>query len=541
MKLNAKALRKRLNELKSQRTTWESHWREIADYMRPNRNDVQTTYYPGQKRNTQILDNTGMMATELLAGALHSMLMSPNMVWFQLKLKNVGGVDDDPLFNDEEVRKWLQESTHRMIDVFTASNFHTEAAEYLYDLCSICTAGLLVEEDDDHVVRFSAKPIKGLHVAENSKGIIDEVYREFEMTARQLIEQFGSKSLPDYIVDKYKSHSEMKFAVVHAIYPLSMDPDEKTSGGFKFISQYMVDELHGGRESIIKESGFNENPYIVSRWEKTSDEVYGRGPGVNALPEVRLVNRMTETIIKASQKVVDPPLQVPDDGYLLPIRTTPAGLNFYRAGTRDRIEPILNNARLDIGLETLEQNRQRIREAFYIDQLQLRVSDRMTATEVMQRTEENERILAPLLARQRHEFLKPLVDRVFNIMMRKNLFPEVPEQLVGRVVDVQYASSIARSQQASEVNAMMRTLELVLPVLQMKPEAMDLLNEDGYIREIFRRMNFPIDAINTTNVVNEIREGRAEAQQQMIEQQQAQQEAEVANKAAGAMKAVQGG
>ena len=54
---------------------------------------------------------------------------------------------------------------------------------------------------------------------------------------------------------------------------------------------------------------------------------------------IKMLNKMSEVTIRAAQKQVDPPLLVPDDGFMLPIRTVPGGLNFYRSGTRDRIEP----------------------------------------------------------------------------------------------------------------------------------------------------------------------------------------------------------
>ena len=129
-----------------------------------------------------------------------------------------------------------------------------------------------------------------------------------------------------------------------------------------------------------------------------------------------MVNRMSEVSIRSAQKQLDPPLMVPDDGFLLPVRTTPGALNFYRTGTRDRLEPLQAGAQNPIGLNMEEQRRNAIRSAFYVDQLQLNESPSMTATEVLQRNEEKMRLLGPVMGRLQSELLQPLIQRSFKLI-----------------------------------------------------------------------------------------------------------------------------
>lgn len=470
------------------------------------------------------------MSVQHLAGALHSELTSPNTQWFELVLRKNGAIDD-VLASKDEIKEWLQESSHRMNDVFNNSNFQTEIHQWYLDLVSLCTSVLLVEEDDDFVVRFAAKHIKNIYISENNKGIVDEVFREFEWNAANIVKEFGSNAVPDKIKKAFESGDSTLFKIIHAVYPNRVDKDGLDAGGkldnFAFISHYVVDCGASSYDELAAD-GFKEMPYIVSRWEKYSGEIYGRGPGFTALPEAKIVNKMTETIIMASQKIVDPPLQAPDDGFIMPLRTTPGGLNFYRAGTQDMIKPVFDNARLDIGFEALESHQLRIREAFYIDQLQLVQKDRMTATESIQRTEENNRILSPLLGRQHHEFLRPLIDRVFNIMMRRGMFSDPPPELEGIDIDVQYSSSIARSQRAGELNTMLRTLEALSPIASIKPEIFDWIDVDGFAHEVFRIMNFNQKAVSSEKDVEALRQGKIQAQEEMIERQRAQSDAGVA-------------
>ena len=157
---------------------------------------------------------------------------------------------------------------------------------------------------------------------------------------------------------------------------------------------------------------------------------------MSALPEVKTINVMTETMIMGAQKVIDPPVQLPDDGFILPIEVVPGGINYYRSGTSDRIEPLFNDTRIDFGFQALEDRRKRIREAYYVDQLQLQQGPQMTATEVLQRTEEKMRLLGPMLGRQQAELLRPLIDRVFEIMLRRGKIDakEFPAVIKGKKI-----------------------------------------------------------------------------------------------------------
>jgi len=170
---------------------------------------------------------------------------------------------------------------------------------------------------------------------------------------------------------------------------------------------------------IISIGGFREFPYVVPRYLKASNEIFGRSPGMMALPDVKVLNKMVEVGLKAAQKQVDPPLLVPDDAMMLPIRTAPGSLNYYRSGSRDRIEALNIGANNPLGLNLEEQRRKSIARAFHIDQLQIQESRTMTATEVAQRAEEKLRILGPTLGRLQSELLEPTIIRVFSIMLRK--------------------------------------------------------------------------------------------------------------------------
>jgi hypothetical protein len=269
-------------------------------------------------------------------------------------------------------------------------------------------------------------------------------------------------------------------------------------------------------------SGFQEFPFVVPRYLKASHEVYGRSPAMTALPDVKMLNEMSKTTIKAAQKQVDPPLLVPDDGFLLPVRTVPGGLNFYRSGTRDRIEPLNIGANNPLGLNMEEQRRTAIRNVFYVDQLMLQQGPQMTATEVIQRNEEKMRLLGPVLGRLQSELLKPLIDRAFNILLRREQFPPAPEFLSGQDIEIEYVSPLAKAQKSTELSSITRAIEILGSLANVAP-VFDYVNFDALTKHVAELVGMPQKLLKLQSQVNAEREAAAQAaeqQQQMAQMQQ---------------------
>jgi hypothetical protein len=258
---------------------------------------------------------------------------------------------------------------------------------------------------------------------------------------------------------------------------------------------------------------------------------------MTALPDVKMVNKMSEVTIRAAQKQIDPPLMVPDDGFILPIRTTPGSLNFYRAGTRDRMEPLNIGANNALGLNMEEQRRAAIRQAFYVDQLLLSTGPAMTATEVLQRNEEKMRLLGPVLGRLQAELLQPVIARVFALMLRQNLLPPAPEELQGQDIDIEYVSPLAKAQKLTDLQSVMRGMEIMLQVGQVAPVT-DFLDADGLVRYIAETTGIPATVLRSDEQVAEVRRQQAQAQAQQAQMQQAMMAAEAGGAMAPLVKAV---
>lgn len=521
--MNAKQIKEKVSFLKSERANWDQHWQELADYILPRKNNVISSRTPGEKVNQYLLDNTALQSNVLLGGFLHGLLTNPNSQWFEL-MTGIADID-----NDDEVRIWLQQTSRDILHTLNNSNFQTEIHEVYIDLGCFGTGCMSIEEDDDMLVRFSARPIQSIYIVEDNRGRIVEVYRTFKWDVRQIISEFGEEVLAksQELAKAHRTGDARKFEITHAVYPKNVAP--RLSGAKPWESVYILND----KEMELRRSGFREFPYVVPRWTKQSGEKYGRSPGMNALPEAKTLNLMVETTIKGAQKVVDPPLQAPDDGFLGTLRTRPGSVNFYRAGTQDFIRPIFNDARIDFGFQMIEEKRARIRESFFVDQLRLRDgTPQMTATEVEARIEQAFRFMGPVLGRMQAELARPLIDRVFEIMQRNELIAPPPSILEGRILDVQYSSMIAKSQRQGEAKSILRTIEQSSPFISADPSILDRINGEQALLLLARLNNFPQEILRSDREVETIRQQRAEQQQAQRQAQDASQTAENIGKAA---------
>lgn len=432
------------------------------------------------------------------------MLTNPATRWFDLRLAQPTALRGDPA-----ARLWLQGAGEALIEAFNESNLAPQLHELYLDLGCFGTGCLYVEADGGDL-RFSARHPAEIYVAENAHGLIDTVYRRFVFTARQAVQEFGAEALGARLRGAAAKTPDAEFGFVHAVFPRAeRGPGRGDSRNLPYASVYVsVDD-----QTVVSESGYHEFPYMVPRWAKVSGEVYGRSPGMTVLPDVKMLNEICRTTLRAAQKAVDPPLMMPDDGFLGPVRAMPGGINYYRAGTADRIEPLVSGGNIGLGLEIEEQRRALIRSAFFVDQLQLSGGPQMTATEVLQRSDERLRLLGPMLGRLQSELLRPLIIRSVGILGRAGRLPPAPPSLLGATLQIDYISPVARAQRAEEVQSMARAWEAVAPFAGANPEMLDLIDGDRLLRHVVDRLGAPFSVLRSAGAVAKIRRERRQAMQ----------------------------
>ena len=515
-------IKKRCANLESVRATWEDHWQEILDYVMPRKADVTFVRSRGEKRTEVLYDSTAITANNLLAASLQGTLTSASLPWFHLKLR------DTETNQNRDVQLWLEDSAKRMYEIFNESNFNTEVHELYLDLVSIGTGAIFVEEGskgfDKEGIHFNCLHIAEYFIQENINGKVDTLYRKYKLTARQAIQEFGEENVGEKILESVKEKPDKEFNFIHAVEPT--EDYERAVG--KSNTKLPVHSCHVCTEDkmVVRTGGYNEFPYLVPRWSKATGEIFGRSPSYNALPDIKTLNKAVEIGLKAWAKAIDPPLLVQDDGVIGRVRMTPAGITVVRHD--GAIKPLQIGSNWQITDMKENQLRTSIRQAYYSDQLQLQDGPQMTATEVQVRYELMQRLLGPTLGRFQSEFLNPLIERTFGIMLRAGALLPEPEVIQGQKIDVEYVGPLARSQRMEESVAIDRLYELAMNVVQVDPSIMDNINHDEAIRLRGDLLGVPKIILRARDEVEELREQRQQAQQAQQQAEQQQQAAQAA-------------
>ena len=514
------------NSMKSERTNWTDHWEDVLRYTLPQRNTVynRTT---GEQRGFRLYDSTPQHFVELLASALHSMLTNPSVKWFGLAT-GIPFVD-----RKTRVKKYIQEAVSIVHDVLNASNFQTEIHELYLDVASLGTGCLLIEEDERDIIRFLSIPIFQLVIRENHKGIVDTVGRSIKMSAEQAIQKYGEEAFGDKLHELTKDLTK-EIELIHLVMPRENAKREKLDAVNKPFGSYHIWKEH---EMLLKEDGFTRFPYVVPRWTKLGNEAYGRSPAMKTLPDIRMLNQMMKTTIRAAQKAVDPPWLMSHDSVLGRLNLTAGGVSIARQGLEDSVKPLQGSGRVDLGMEMINQVRQNIKQGFFIDQLQLGGSDRMTELEVNIRNDENLRLLSPILGRLHNELLDPLVGRVMQILIDKKKFPDNPPMELGKHdLKMNYRSQIAKAQTSNEGRVLSGFLAEVVQMASelQKPEILDKIDFDEVVSIKANLESIDLAIFKNEEDTEEAREARGQFNADQLDQQQRNLEADTAQKQAKA-------
>jgi hypothetical protein len=495
----------------SERSIFESHWREIAERILPRSNHFRVNRNPGDKMTEKVFDATANLALDRFAAAMESMLTPRTQRWHKLR------PIDPELSENPEVQAWMDQVTQILFSVRYSpkSNFASQANEVYVSLGAFGTGGMFIDDDPGKGIRYRSVHLSEMFIAENHQGVIDTVFRKFPMTARQAAQKFGTDNLSESIKAALEKSPDRRFDFIHAVQPnTDKKAGRKDYRGMDYYSCYV--SIDG--KNILAEGGYRAFPYAVGRYTTSPKEVYGRSPAMTVLPDIKMLNEMSKTVIRAAHKIVDPPLLLQEDGALQAFNLAPGSLNF--GGVNDQgqqvVHPLQTNARVDIGLEMMDQRRQIINDAFLVTLFQILVdAPQMTATEAMLRAQEKGALLAPTMGRQQSEFLGPMIERELDILAKVGVLPPMPQALIdaGGMVDVEYVSPLNKAQRAEEGVAILRTLESVTPLAQIDPSVMTVFDPEAIARELADINGVPAKVIRSKEAIQAMKDQQAEAQQ----------------------------
>jgi hypothetical protein len=453
-------------------------FQDVCDYVIPRKGNLFGKT-EGQKKTEKLYDATAINSNELLAASLQGSLTSPVIQWFNLTLS------DDRLNEDHLVSIWLDIVSKTIYQALNHSNFNAEIFEVYLDLGGFGTSCLFVDEAAGpnlfNGLIFDSLDIGEYVIDEDRDGFVDTVFRTWPLSARNAVAFFGPKApLSEKIKEAAIEKPELMFDFLQVVTPRGYS-GKFGADGMPFSSCWYEKE----KKTLIKESGYPEFPFMVTRWLKTSGELYGRSPSFTAMPDIKSLNKSQQLLFRAWGKSIDPPLLMLDDGVIGSVKLTPAGLNVVRS--MDALMALKNEGRFDVTQIEQEKLRQGIRRMYFTDQLQLQQGGpQMTATEVQIRFELMQRLLGPTFGRMMRELLTPLIRRVFGILMRAKVLPPPPPvlQKVGVAnIEIEFEGPLSRAQRSQDILAIERWFTVMAPVIQVDPTVIDILERDSIARD----------------------------------------------------------
>ncbi len=511
-------LEQRLGALQTERSDWEPHWRDLAEFILPRRARFLTTERNrGKAINTRIVDGTATLAVRTLASGMMSGITSPSRPWFRFVTRDPGLMEYGP------VKAWLFEVERRMREVLAAGNLYNALHTAYEDLGVFGTAALVVVPDDEDIVRAYALPAGSYYLANGARLAIDTLYRDMSMTVGQVVEAFGLDAASTTVRNLYDRGAYDQWVEVgHAIEPRrDRDPDKIDGRNKPVRSVYW--EKGGDGDKLLRESGFDRFPAAAPRWHVTGYDVYGRSPGMDALPDVKQLQLEQRRKAQAIDKLVNPPMVAPPTMQTGHANLLPGGLTYVDeigqgqgGGFRPayQVQPRLGEMAQDIA-----EVQARIRQAFYADLfLMLAQSDRrqITATEIEERRAEKMLALGPVLERLQDELINPVLDLTFEAMADAGILPPAPPELEGDELTIELSSMLARDQRVDAIIGIERMLGLTGNLAATSPEVIDKINADEVVDEYSQLIGVPPTIVRSDDEVARIRQSRQ--QQQAVDQ-----------------------
>jgi hypothetical protein len=528
------------SQLRANRTSYESHYRELDEYIRPGRVRFQTSdANRGQKNMSRIINSTGTIAHRNARSGLHSGMTSPARPWCQLTTPDPELADYGP------VKAWLYTCTQRINSIFLRSNLYNSLPTLYGDQLQFGIGAMLIDELEaktdkkGELIRTYTYRPGSYWIALDDQLRLNTWMREYSMTVQQLVTKFGdSKAGPDSRWQNFsrtvqnlwdKGDFEATVEVMHTVHPNHAWDDAYYEAKYKAFRSCSYEkgssEQRDGEPVYLLESGYDEFPIVAPRWDVAGEDVYGRGPGMDALPDIKALQTYEKKKARALEKMIDPALTGPaklanTKVSLMAGDVTAVDAREGQQGLRPIHETKVNLS--DITNDIREHER-RIKSAFYEDLFlmidQMEGVQPRNQLEMMERKEEKMIMLGPVLERENDELFDPLVYRVFKIMERKGLLPPRPPEMAGQMPRIEYTSVMQQAQKLIGASGVERFAAFVGNMAGVDPGVLDKWNRDETVDVYGEMYGVPPNLVVPTD---QAMEARAQKAQQAAAQQAAE-------------------
>jgi hypothetical protein len=490
--VDGKFLSDQHSKLKSARATLDNHCQEVSELVIPmlaqfgmTASGVDAT--KGDKRTQKLMEGTAPLALDRYASAIEGFLVPRGERWSKLTTNNKA------LNRIARVKQYFDDVNDTLFGVRydTRAGFQSQMHECLIGIGSVGTAGLFV----DSAIRqasngalsagtaYRSIPLLNLWGSEGTTGQWDKVHREWRWSARNCVATF-KEDTPEEIRKAYEKDPEQEFTLLHVVCPNQDYRIGKLGpAGMRYASYYVFPE----KSQIISRGGYNTRRYAIARGPKGSGEHYGRSPAMTILPEIKTINEMRRSLLRAQHMTLSPPTLVHSEmGLNLKLRPRDINPGMVTEDGKPLAIPFQMGNNFPPTEREMERIRQLINDAFLITLFQILVErPQQTATETLERAKEKAIIVSPLISKLQSEFLGEIIESEIDILSEANALPPMPPELIEAAGEysITYQSDIMRALQVGELAAYRGWVEDVAPIAQTKPHLLEVVDHEGILRE----------------------------------------------------------
>ena len=561
--MDLKQIKRDFDALKSERSNWNAMWQVIGEYVSQIKQNFEAQPSNGEFLTDKIFDSTGAFAAH---NAASSML---GMLWPATAKQAIEITPPDDLKElSTELADFYERMTERTVRAMDdpKANLSLTLDEYMLDNIIFGTSGIGVEEGEESKLLFKPYGVKESYISEGKNGKVNKFYLYFEWDVERTVDEYGINEVSQKTRERY---NKGKYGEKVKILVCVRKRKEKKADRGKLAMPYESVHIEYDGLHKLREDGFNELPAFFGRFRKLAYEKYGRCPAMNGLPDIREANALRQAIIIATEKNLDPPMGVLDDGMLGGgyIDTSAGAVNVFNAtgniGGNNPVFPLVTVGSIPDALARLEDLKQSIAQHFHIDRLlDFNNENEMTFGETQIREQIRTASLSSLFSRQIAEVFSPMIERCVNILWRSGEYgvlpdseeeaallalgqePEyIPEELIERlqkgqeIYRINYKTKAANSSRAEEYVAIVELMQVAMNAMNVDPSVRHRVNLHEAIKNIGDIRSIPVGIIRQDDEVKAINEQEAQQIQAMQMLQAGEQAAGIAKTAAEADKA----
>jgi len=466
--------KKALNE----RSVWEPIWQECYEYAFPQR---ETIFSTNASKTNRLFDATAPDAVDQLGAIMLSELTPPWINWFSLNAGSELSKEDRQ--NLEPTLEHMKEALQINLD---RSNFAMEIHQCYLDLITAGTACLMFEEAPfgaASAFRFTAVPLSQLCLAEGPTGRLNHIFRTTQLDVESFVARFGDFMLStDTLIQAKKQ--QLSLDVIECVEPNLQGTYSYTA----FLNPNCQLLSNNAEPVLLKECTYETSPFIAFRWLKAPGEVYGRSPVMKALPDIKTANKVVELILKNATIAGTGIWLAEDDGVLNPanIHLTPGAIIPKAVGSKG-LTALESPGKFDVSQLVIKDLREHIRHALLGDKLgQIDNAATMTATEIMERTEDMMLVLGATYGRLQSELLMPLIERAASILRKRGEIPDI--YIDGRFLKISYQSGRAQKQAEKDADNALRWLG---EIVKLGDAALAQVDVPAFVKWLGQKLNIP--------------------------------------------------